>query len=58
MIQFREPKKKEAKVIESAMKYFGSDVQGKIAVLESKKREVSFNRSVREMMAQESKHVV
>lgn len=40
IIQFREPKKKEAKVIESAMKYFGSDVQGKIAVLESKKREV------------------
>jgi 60S ribosome subunit biogenesis protein NIP7 len=36
MFELREPRKKETKVIESAIKYFGSEILGKIAILESK----------------------
>ena len=39
-MKFREPKKKETKVIESALRYFGSEVEGEIVILESKRKEV------------------
>ena len=39
-MKFREPKKKGTKVIESALRYFGSEVEGEIAILESKRKEV------------------
>jgi 60S ribosome subunit biogenesis protein NIP7 len=37
---FREPSKRESRVIDSAIRYFGSDVDWEITVFDSKKKEI------------------